>query len=70
MSSSANAFSFGGVSQFGGIGPGSALGSNSSMFGGSAPSNDPYANIDIDLSKVKQATKPGKTFEQKSEEEK
>ena len=50
------------------------MGTSSSIFGAgqatSAPSNDPYANIDIDLTKVKQAVKPGKPFEQKTEEEK
>lgn len=54
-------YTFGGASQFGGMGAGS------SIFGAgqatSAPSNDPYANIDIDLTKVKQAVKPGKPFE-------
>ena len=35
-----------------------------------AVSNDPYANIDIDLSKVKKAEKPSKPFEQRTEEEK
>jgi hypothetical protein len=43
------------------------MGNSSSIFGAgqatSAPSNDPYANIDIDLTKVKQAVKPGKPFE-------
>lgn len=34
------------------------------MFGGNATvSDDPYAKIDIDLSKVKTATKPAKPFE-------
>lgn len=33
-------------------------------------SNDPYANIDLDLSKVKTVALPGKPFERKSEEEK
>jgi hypothetical protein len=33
-------------------------------------SNDPYANIDLDLSKVKQVALPAKPFEKKSEEEK
>lgn len=62
-------FQFGGASSFGAIGSGSA-----SLFGaGSMPrgeSDDPYANIDIDLSKVKKAEKPGKPFEQRTEEEK
>lgn len=44
------------------------------MFGASALApaggNDPYANIDIDLSKVKKAEKPSKPFEQRTEEEK
>ena len=33
-------------------------------------SNDPYANIDLDLSKVKTVALPSKPFEKKSEEEK
>lgn len=45
-------FAFGSASQFGGIGSGAG-----STFGGSGgmggASNDPYANIDLDLSKVK-----------------
>jgi hypothetical protein len=36
----------------------------------SGASNDPYANIDLDLSKVKQVALPAKPFEKKSEEEK
>lgn len=65
----AGGFAFGSASQFGGIGAASG-----SSFGGSAgmaaPSNDPYANIDLDLSKVKTAALPGKPFEKKTEEEK
>lgn len=49
-------------------------GGSTSLFGAgqlpSGPSNDPYANIDIDLTKVKQAVKPAKPFELKNEEEK
>lgn len=49
-------------------------GLSSGMVGGlvntGATDDDPYANIDIDLSKVKTAVKPGKPFEQKTEEEK
>ena len=41
-----------------------------SSAGMAAPSNDPYANIDLDLSKVKTAALPGKPFEKKTEEEK
>lgn len=33
-------------------------------------SNDPYANIDLDLTKVKSVNLPAKPFEKKSEEEK
>ena len=66
----AGAFSLGGASQFGGIGGGQSAG----MFGASAPggaaADDPYANIDIDLTKVKSAPKPTKLFEHKTEEEK
>jgi hypothetical protein len=36
--------------------------------GGAA--NDPYANVDLDLSKVKKVEIPNKPFERKSEEEK
>ena len=46
---------------------------SSSIFGAgqaAAPSNDPYANIDIDLTKIKQAVKPSKAFEEKTDEEK
>jgi hypothetical protein len=42
-------------------------------FGGADPAadaNDPYANIDIDFSKVKSAALPAKPYERKSEEEK
>ena len=45
------------------------------MFGGAqtqpaADPNDPYSNIDIDLTKVKTATVAAKPFEHKTEEEK
>ena len=43
------------------------------MFGagaGAPAGDDPYANIDIDLTKVKAAPKLSKPFEQKTEEEK
>lgn len=53
--------SFGGASQFGGIGSGTMP----SSIGG-----DPYANIDIDFSKVKTVPLPSKPFERKTEEEK
>ena len=36
--------------------------------GGAA--NDPYANVDLDLSKVKKVEIPNKPFEKKTEEEK
>jgi len=48
-------------------------GGNSSILGGTvggAASDDPYANIAIDLTKVKSAPLPAKPFEQKTEEEK
>ncbi len=65
----AGGFAFGSASQFGGISSGAT-----NSFGGSggigAASNDPYANIDLDLSKVKTVALPGKPFERKSEEEK
>jgi hypothetical protein len=55
-------FTFGGASQFGAMASGPAF---------SQPAaNDPYANIDIDLTKVKKAEKPSKPFEQRTEEEK
>ncbi len=68
-SNAGGGFAFGAASQFGGIGTGAG-----STFGGSGgiggASNDPYANIDLDLSKVKTVALPGKPFEKKSEEEK
>jgi hypothetical protein len=72
-------FAFGQASQFGGLssglGMGMGMGMGSGGFGAGtgAPavaSDDPYANIDIDFSKVKSAPLPGKPFERKSEEEK
>lgn len=61
----ASGFQFGGASQFGGMGGSFGAGNMA------APANnDPYANIDIDLSKVKKAEKPSKPFEQRTEEEK
>lgn len=54
----------GGASQFGAGGLGGGIG------GGAASSDDPYANIAIDLNKVKTATKAAKPFESKTEEEK
>lgn len=43
-------------------------GFNAAGMGGAA--NDPYANVDLDLSKVKKVEIPNKPFERKSEEEK
>jgi len=59
-------FAFGAASQFGG------LGGAANLMGGAAVAdpNDPYANIDIDFSKVKSVALPAKPFERKSEEEK
>lgn len=37
---------------------------------GGGATNDPYANVDLDLSKVKKVEIPSKPFEKKSEEEK
>ena len=69
----AGLFNFGGASQFGGMGGGSGTfqaGAASGLGGGPVASDDPYANIAIDLSKVKAAPKASKPFEKKSEEEK
>ncbi|CDW77663.1 UNKNOWN [Stylonychia lemnae] len=66
-------FQFGKVSSMGGIG---AFGSASAAGGlyGVGPSavveNDPYANIAIDLNKVKKQEPPAKLYEHKTEEEK
>lgn len=65
--SSSGGFAFGGASQFGAMGSSSVFGASQAP---AAVSNDPYANIDIDLSKVKKAEKPSKPFEQRTEEEK
>ena len=45
-------------------------GAASGLGGGAASSDDPYANIAIDLSKVKAAPVASKPFEAKTEEEK
>ena len=71
----AGLFNFGGASQFGGIGGGAGTfqAGAASVLGvgaGAASSDDPYANIAIDLSKVKAAPKASKPFEKKTEEEK
>ena len=61
-------FQFGSVSQFGGFGGGA-----SSLFGAGGAgvaSDDPYANIAIDLNKVKKQEPPPKLYEHKTEEEK
>ena len=57
-------FSYGGMSQFGGGGAGGLFGASS------APLDDQYANIEIDLTKVKKSEPPAKPWEQKTEEEK
>jgi hypothetical protein len=64
----AGGFAFGQASSFGGLGGASAAGG---LFGSSAaaPADDPY-NIPIDLTKIKRAEKPVKTFEEKTSEEK
>jgi hypothetical protein len=51
------------------------FGSGATTFGtgsiGAGPAvNDPYANVDLDLSKVKKVAIPSKPFEKKTEEEK
>ena len=55
----------------GGIGGGTtfAAGSSAGLFG-AAVENDPYANIAIDLNKVKKQEAPPKLYEHKTEEEK
>ena len=58
--------SFGAASAFGGIGGAG----NAPSTGVVSASGDPYANIDIDLNKVKVAAVASKPFEQKTEEEK
>lgn len=60
------------MSQFGGFGGG---GQSSSLFGGAgatsaAAADDPYANIALDLNKVKKQEPPPKLYEHKTEEEK
>ena len=62
-------FSLGGASQFGGIGGGPTTFGAGAAPGG-ASGDDPYANIAIDLNKIKAAPKPAKPFERKTEEEK
>ena len=77
----AGLFNFGGASQFGGMTGGASggfqsgpstfnAGAASSIGGGAASADDPYANISIDLSKVKAAPVASKPFEHKTEEEK
>lgn len=64
-------FQFGSVSQFGGLGGGAG-----SLFGGggggvsAGAADDPYANIALDLNKVKKQEPPPKLYEHKTEEEK
>lgn len=57
-------FVLGGASQFGAMG-----GAAGGLFGAPAAADDPY-NIDIDLTKIKKASQPTKTFEEKTSEEK
>ena len=52
-------FVLGGASQFGAMG-----GAAGGLFGAPAAADDPY-NIDIDLTKIKKASQPTKTFEEK-----
>lgn len=65
-------FTFGAASQFGGIGGGGGtfqagnLGGNT--LGGNIDADDPYANVNLDLSNIK--VKAPKPFEKKTEEEK
>ena len=71
----AGLFNFGGASQFGSVGgagtfQAGAAGGLGGGIGGAVASDDPYANIALDLSKVKAAPKVGKPFEMKTEEEK
>ena len=70
--SSANMFAFGGASQFGGIGGGAGSFTAGAPVGGggAAAGDDPYANIALDLTKVKAAPVAAKPFEAKTEEEK
>ena len=65
-------FAFGGASQFGGIGGGAGSFTAGAPVGGggAAAGDDPYANIALDLTKVKAAPVAAKPFEAKTEEEK
>ena len=67
----AGGFAFGGASQFGGIGGGAAglFGAGAPIGGGAAAADDPY-NIPLDLTKIKRAEKPVKSYEEKTQEEK
>ena len=67
---SANMFAFGGASQFGSVGSVGGFQAGAPVWGGAAAGDDPYANIAIDLSKVKAAPVAAKPFEAKTEEEK
>eukprot|EP00347_Sterkiella_histriomuscorum_P002106 403369452 len=66
-------FKFGQVSSMGGIGSTFGAGSAGGLFG-SGPmvgaSDDPYANIALDLNKIKKSEPPAKLHEHKSDEEK
>ena len=69
----AGLFNFGGATQFGSVGGAGTFmagAASGAMGGGAAPSDDPYANIAIDFSKVKAAPIASKPFEAKTEEEK
>ena len=64
----AGGFAFGAASQFGGMGAGGAAGGlfgAGAPMGGAAAADDPY-NIPLDLTKIKRAEKPAKTYEEKT----
>ncbi len=63
-------FAFGGASAFGSVGSAGGFQAGAPVGGGAAAGDDPYANIAIDLSKVKAAPVATKPFEAKTEEEK
>jgi len=68
----AGGFAFGAASQFGGMGAGASAGGlfgAGAPMGGAAAADDPY-NIPLDLTKIKRAEKPAKTYEEKTQEEK
>jgi hypothetical protein len=69
----AGGFAFGAASQFGGLGAGAGagglFGAGAPIGGGAAAADDPY-NIPLDLTKIKRAEPPKKTYEEKTQEEK